>query len=143
MKIKILNQSKNPLPIYQTSGSAGMDVHAKISNKIELKPFERKLIPTGLFVEIPQGFEIQVRPRSGLALKHGVTVLNSPGTIDSDYRGELMILLINLGDEVYHIESGERIAQLVIASVITIEWEPINTLSETDRGTGGYGSSGK
>jgi dUTP pyrophosphatase len=143
MKIKILNQSKNPLPIYQTSGSAGMDVHANISNKIELKPFERKLIPTGLFVEIPQGFEIQVRPRSGLALKHGVTVLNSPGTIDSDYRGELMILLINLGDEVYHIESGERIAQLVIASVITIEWEPINTLSETDRGTGGYGSSGK
>ena len=100
-------------------------------------------MPTGLFVEIPQGFEIQVRPRSGLALKHGITVLNSPGTIDSDYRGELMILLINLGDEVYHIESGERIAQLVIASVITIEWEPINTLSETDRGTGGYGSSGK
>jgi dUTP pyrophosphatase len=143
MKIKILNQSKNPLPIYQTSGSAGMDVHANISNKIELKPFERRLIPTGLFVEIPQGFEIQVRPRSGLALKHGVTVLNSPGTIDSDYRGELMILLINLGDEVYHIESGERIAQLVIASVITIEWEPINTLSETDRGIGGYGSSGK
>lgn len=143
MKIKILNQSKNPLPIYQTSGSAGMDVHANISNKIELKPFERKLIPTGLFVEIPQGFEIQVRPRSGLALKHGVTVLNSPGTIDSDFRGELMILLINLGDEIYHIESGERIAQLVIASVITIEWEAINTLSETDRGTGGYGSSGK
>jgi dUTP pyrophosphatase len=143
MKIKILNQSKNPLPVYQTSGSAGMDVHANISNKIELKPFERRLIPTGLFVEIPQGFEIQVRPRSGLALKHGVTVLNSPGTIDSDYRGELMILLINLGNEVYHIESGERIAQLVIASVITIEWEPINTLSETDRGTGGYGSSGK
>ncbi len=143
MKIKILNQSKNPLPIYQTFGSAGMDVHANISNKIELKPFERKLIPTGLFVEIPQGFEIQVRPRSGLALKHGVTVLNSPGTIDSDFRGELMILLINLGDEIYHIELGERIAQLVIASVITIEWESINTLSETDRGTGGYGSSGK
>jgi dUTP pyrophosphatase len=143
MKIKILNQSKNPLPIYQTSGSAGMDVHANISNKIELKPFERKLIPTGLFVEIPQGFEIQVRPRSGLALKHGITVLNSPGTIDSDFRGELMILLVNLGNEIYHIESGERIAQLVIASVITIEWEPINTLSETDRGTGGYGSSGK
>lgn len=143
MKIKILNQSKNPLPIYQTSGSAGMDVHANISNKIELKPFERKLIPTGLFVEIPQGFEIQVRPRSGLALKHGVTVLNSPGTIDSDFRGELMILLINLGDEIYPIESGERIAQLVVSSVITVEWEPINTLSETDRGTGGYGSSGK
>lgn len=143
MKVKIANKSSNPLPEYQTSGSAGMDIHANISSEIEIKPMERKLIPTGLFVEIPVGNEIQVRPRSGLALKHGITVLNSPGTIDSDYRGEIMVLLINLGNENYSIKPSERIAQLVLSVVTIMEWEPVNYLSETDRGTGGYGSSGK
>ncbi len=143
MIVKIANQSSNPLPKYQTTGSAGMDIHANISQEIELNPLERKLIPTGLFVEIPMGNEIQVRPRSGLALKHGITVLNSPGTIDSDYRGEIMVLLINLSNETYIIRPGERIAQLVLSVVTEIEWEPVKSLSETDRGTGGYGSSGK
>ena len=143
MKIKILNQSKNPLPVYQTSGSAGMDVHANISNKIELKPFERRLIPTGLFVEIPQGFEIQVRPRSGLAIKQGLTGLNTPGTIDADYRGEIKVILINLSNEIQVIQDGDRIAQIVFQQVEKMEWQLVENLETTQRGDGGFGHTGK
>ncbi len=146
MIVKIANQSSNPLPKYQTTGSAGMDIHANISQEIELNPLERKLIPTGLFVEIPMGNEIQVRPRSGLALKNGITVLNSPGTIDSDYRGEVGVILINLGEESFTINNGDRIAQAVMAQALGGNYYKLTEVDEiddnTERSTGGFGSTG-
>jgi dUTP pyrophosphatase len=142
MKVKVLNHSKNDLPKYETLLSAGMDVRANLTESICLNPLERKLIPTGIFLEIPAGFECQVRPRSGLAFKNGITVLNSPGTIDADYRGEVGVLLINLSTEPFVVENGERIAQLVFSKVEQIEFELVGALSETDRGTGGFGSTG-
>jgi len=141
--VQIKNLSKHPLPKYQTALSAGMDLHANLEESISLKNGERALIPTGLFIELPEGYEAQVRPRSGLALKHGITVLNSPGTIDADYRGEIKVLLINHGSETFEINDGERIAQLVIAQHATVAWQETSTLTNTERGEGGYGSSGK
>lgn len=134
-----------PLPRYQTAQSAGMDLHAALTEKkdIILSPGTRMLVPTGLQMALPEGFEAQIRPRSGLAFKHGLTVLNSPGTIDADYRGEIKVLLINLGQEAYVIKHGERIAQMVIAPVIQVEWMPVDDLDETDRGEGGFGSTHK
>jgi dUTP pyrophosphatase len=142
MKIKIVNQSKHPLPEYGTAAAAGVDLRANIDSPITLKPLERTLVPTGLFMEIPVGYEAQVRPRSGLALKKGITVLNSPGTIDADYRGQLQVILINLSNEVFVIEDGERIAQMVIAAHEQAEWLEVESLEETARGAGGFGSTG-
>jgi len=143
MEIKIVNKSNNELPAYSTELSAGMDLRASLTEPVILKPFERKLIPTGLFVEIPAGFEAQIRPRSGLALKKGITVLNSPGTIDADYRGEVGIILINLSNEDFVIENGERICQMIIASHETVQWNLVEKLEETERGHGGFGHTGK
>lgn len=143
MEIKIVNKSNNELPAYSTELSAGMDLRAFLPGQVVLKPLERKLIPTGLFVEIPAGFEAQIRPRSGLALKKGITVLNSPGTIDADYRGEVGIILINLSSEDFVIESGERICQMIIASHETVQWNLVEELEETVRGEGGFGHTGK
>ena len=143
MKVLVINKSNNELPAYETIGSAGLDIRANIDESISLKPFERKLIKTGLFLEIPVGYEAQVRPRSGFALKNGVTVLNSPGTIDADYRGEVGVILINLSQDNVEIHSGDRIAQLVFAKVEQAEWNEVETLSETERGAGGFGSTGK
>ncbi len=143
MKIKIINQSKHALPKYQTEQSAGMDLRANISSPITLKSLERKLIPTGLFLELPAGVEAQVRPRSGLALKNGITVLNSPGTIDADYRGEVGVILINLSTEEFTIQDGDRIAQMVIAKHESAEWQQVTELVQTVRGTGGFGSTSK
>ncbi len=143
MKVLVINKSNNELPAYETIASAGLDVRAFIEDSITLKPFERKLVKTGLFLEIPVGYEAQVRPRSGFALKNGVTVLNSPGTIDADYRGEVGVILINLSQENVEIRSGDRIAQLVFAKVEQAEWNEVETLSETERGQGGFGSTGK
>ncbi len=142
MKIKIVNQSKNALPEYKTALSAGMDLRANIEAPILLKPLERKLIPTGLFIELPAGFEAQIRPRSGMALKHGITVLNTPGTIDADYRGEIGIILVNLSNQDYTIEPAERICQMIIAKHETISWQPVEVLEETERGAGGFGHTG-
>lgn len=142
MKIKVINKSKHELPEYKTAFSAGMDLRANLDVSVVLKPFERKIIPTGLYMEIPPGYEGQIRPRSGLALKHGIGCPNSPGTIDADYRGELGVILVNLSTEEFTINDGERIAQLVIAKHETIVWEEVDELSETVRGEGGYGSSG-
>ena len=142
MKINVINKSKHPLPKFETEGSAGMDVRANIEDSITLKPLERKLIPTGLFFELPLGFEMQVRPRSGLAAKKGITVLNSPGTVDADYRGEIGVILVNLSHEDFVIENGERIAQLIIAKHERAEWIEVTELSETSRGEGGFGSTG-
>lgn len=142
MQVKIINHSKHALPAYETTSSAGMDVRANLDEPITLKPFERTLVKTGLFMEIPAGFECQVRPRSGLALKKGITVLNSPGTIDADYRGEVGVILINLSNETFVVEDGERIAQLVFASVEQADWMNSIELSETERGAGGFGSTG-
>ncbi|MEI6881704.1 MAG: dUTP diphosphatase [Bacteroidota bacterium] len=143
MNIKIINKSDNALPAYETEHSAGMDLRAFISDTILLAPMQRQLIPTGLFIELPVGYEAQIRPRSGLALKHGITVLNSPGTIDADYRGEIKVLLINFGNETFEIKKGERIAQMLISQHTTAEFVLVETLSETNRGEGGYGSTGK
>ncbi|MBF0596833.1 dUTP diphosphatase [Faecalibacter rhinopitheci] len=143
MKVKVINQSKHALPEYKTALSAGMDLTANINSPIELKPLERRLIPTGLFIELPAGYEAQVRPRSGMALKHGLTCLNSPGTIDADYRGEIGVIIANVSNDTYTIEDGERIAQLVIAKHETITWEQVTVLDETERGEGGFGSTGK
>ncbi len=142
MQVKIINKSKHNLPAYETTSSAGLDVRASLHAPIELKSLERVLVKTGLFMEIPAGFECQVRPRSGLAFKNGITVLNSPGTIDADYRGEVGVILINLSNETFVIEDGERIAQLVFAKVEQAEWNISIELSETERGTGGFGSTG-
>ena len=142
MKIRIINNGHQPLPVYATEKSAGMDLRANIDEPIILHPMERRLINTGLHIALPDGFEAQVRPRSGLALKHGVTVLNSPGTIDADYRGEIMVLLINLSQQDFVIRDGERIAQLVVAHYEGAQWVEVECLDETKRGTGGYGHTG-
>ena len=141
MKVKIINQSKFPLPKYQTALSAGMDLYANIDEEIILKSLERILIPTGLFLELPESYEAQIRPRSGLAIKNGITVLNSPGTIDADYRGEIGVILVNLSSEDFTIAGGDRIAQMVIAKHETAEWEETITLTETERGEDGFGST--
>ena len=143
MKVKIINKSKHALPEYATSSSAGMDLRANIEQPIVLKPLERKLVPTGLFIELPVGFEAQVRPRSGLALKKGITVLNTPGTIDADYRGEIGVILINLSQEDFVVEDGERICQMVIAKHEQVDWLQVDVLDETERGAGGFGHTGK
>ncbi len=142
MQVKIINQSKHALPNYKTEASAGVDLHANLEQSIYLKPMERTLIPTGLFLEIPTGFEAQVRPRSGLAIKKGLTVLNTPGTIDSDYRGEIQVILINLSDKTVAIEDGERIAQMIFAKHEQAQFIETTELSSTERGTGGFGSTG-
>ncbi len=142
MKIKIINHSSNTLPSYETTGSAGMDLRANLTSTIELKPMERTLVPTGLFIELPHGFEAQIRPRSGLAVKKGLTMLNTPGTIDSDYRGEIKVIVINLSTETQIIEHGERVAQMVISKFEQINWEAVEELEETSRGAGGFGSTG-
>lgn len=143
MKTKIINKSKHLLPRYATIGSAGMDIHADLDDYILLMPMQRVLIPTGLHIELPKGREAQIRPRSGLALKHGITVLNSPSTIDSDYRGAISVLLINLSNEPCIIDDGDRIAQLVIAAHDIVEWEEVDVLTETVRGNGGFGHTGR
>jgi dUTP pyrophosphatase len=143
MNVKVINRSKHALPAYETDLSAGMDVRANLDEAITLKPLERTLIKTGLFIELPAGVEAQVRPRSGLAYKHGLTVLNSPGTIDADYRGEIGVILVNLSNEPFEINDGERVAQLVFAKHENIVWEATEELTETNRGAGGFGSTGK
>ena len=142
MKVKVVNKGGNALPQYATPSSAGMDVRAAIDAPIVLKPLQRAMVPTGLFLEIPVGYEVQVRPRSGLAAKKGITVLNAPGTIDADYRGEINVILVNLSPDDFTVEPGERIAQLVLARHEVIEWEEADALSETSRGEGGFGSTG-
>lgn len=143
MKINIINKSSNALPHYETIASAGMDLRAHLENDIVLPPMERVIIPTGLFMELPVGYEAQVRPRSGLAAKHGLTVLNSPGTVDADYRGEIGVILVNLSNTAFTIKNGERIAQMVIAKHDRAEWEEVQSLSDTSRGAGGFGSTGR
>jgi dUTP pyrophosphatase len=143
LNVKIVNQSNHPLPTYATEYSAGMDLKANISTPITLKPLERAMVPTGIFIELPIGFEAQIRPRSGLAAKHGITVLNSPGTIDADYRGEIKVILVNLSNDPFEINNGERIAQMVIAKHETVIWQEVESLSETVRGEGGFGHTGK
>lgn len=141
--VNIINQSTNQLPNYATSGASGMDIRAFLEKPLTLQPLERCLVPTGLFIELPEGFEAQIRPRSGLAIKQGITCLNSPGTIDADYRGEIKVILINLSNEVQTIHPGDRIAQMVLQKVEKIEWQLTETLSETHRGAGGFGHTGK
>jgi dUTP pyrophosphatase len=143
MTVEIINHSGFPLPEYATEWAAGVDIRAHIENPVELHSLERKLIETGIFVAIPKGYEIQIRPRSGLAFKHGVTVLNTPGTIDADYRGEIKVLLVNLSADTFVIQPGERIAQMVLQKHEQIQWETVTVLSETPRGDGGFGSTGK
>ena len=142
MTVEIINKSHHPLPSYATLQSAGMDIRANLSEPVEIKPLERKLIPTGLYIALPEGYEAQMRPRSGLALKRGITLLNTPGTIDADYRGEIGIILINLSAEDFVIEDGERIAQMVIARYEQAEWQEVEILDETERGSGGFGHTG-
>jgi dUTP pyrophosphatase len=142
VKIKIINKSGHKLPHYETLASAGMDLRADLESPITLKPLERAIVPTGLYMELPVGYEAQVRPRSGLAAKKGITVLNAPGTIDADYRGNVGVILVNLSNEDFTVENGERIAQMIIAKHERAEWEEVETLSETDRGEGGFGSTG-
>lgn len=143
MKVQIINKSHHQLPAYATALSAGMDIRANLSEPVEIKPLERKLIPTGLYIALPEGYEAQMRPRSGLALKHGITLLNTPGTIDADYRGEIGVILVNLSSKPFVINDGERICQMVIASYQQVEWEPVEVLTETERGEGGFGHTGK
>jgi dUTP pyrophosphatase len=143
MTVKIINESNNPLPAYATEGSSGMDIRAFINETVVLQPLERALIPTGLFIELPQGFEAQIRPRSGLAIKQGITCLNTPGTVDADYRGEIKIILINLSNEIQSVNNGDRIAQMVIQKVEKIDWSLSIELEQTERSTGGFGSTGK
>lgn len=143
MIINIVNTSRHPLPHYATELSAGLDLRANLEASIELKPLQRELIPTGLYIELPKGYEAQIRPRSGLAFKNGITVLNSPGTIDADYRGEVKVLLVNLSDTAFVVQDGERIAQMVIAQHEQAEWNSVQSLNDTSRGTGGFGSTGK
>ncbi|WP_297676698.1 dUTP diphosphatase [uncultured Bacteroides sp.] len=143
MNVQIINKSKHPLPAYATEQSAGMDLRANLSEPISLAPMQRCMVPTGLYIALPPGFEAQVRPRSGLALKKGITVLNSPGTIDADYRGEICVILVNLSSEVFVIEDGERIAQMVIARHEQVVWQEVEVLNETVRGAGGFGHTGK
>ncbi len=142
MIIRIINKSKNGLPAYETIHAAGMDLRADLETSITLKPLERKLVPTGLHIELPEGFEAQIRPRSGLAFKHGISIVNSPGTIDADYRGEIKVLLINLSTEDFEINTGDRIAQMIVAKHETVNWQEVEVLNETSRGVGGYGHTG-
>lgn len=143
LEVKIVNRSCHALPAYATAGAAGMDLRAQLEAPITLVPLGRVLVPTGLFIELPQGYEAQVRPRSGLAIKHGLTVLNSPGTIDADYRGEIKVALVNLSAEPFEIQDGERIAQLVVARHEEVTWQPVEELGETERGAGGFGHTGR
>lgn len=143
MKVRIVSHSKHDLPQYETIASAGMDLRANLDQPILLKPLQRAMVPTGLFIELPVGYEAQVRPRSGFALKHGITVLNSPGTIDADYRGEIKVILVNLSDTAYELNDGERVAQMVIASHVQARWEKVDELNTTKRGTGGFGHTGQ
>ncbi len=143
ISINIINTSSNVLPAYETSGSAGMDIRANLQEPVKLLPLQRALIPTGLFIELPDNYEAQIRPRSGLAIKHGITCLNSPGTIDSDYRGEIKIILVNISDKEHLIEHGDRIAQMIIQPVIKAEWIEVKILNESKRGVGGFGHTGK
>lgn len=143
MEIPIVNHSKHPLPAYETETSAGMDLRANLDEPVTLASLQRALIPTGLFIELPVGFEAQIRPRSGLAIKHGLTLLNTPGTIDADYRGEIKVILVNLSDQPFMINDGERIAQMVIAQHETAQWKVVDKLNETSRGAGGFGHTGK
>ena len=142
IKVNIINTSGNPEPFYATEHAAGMDLHAVLEEEVWLRPLQRALVPTGLFIELPEGYEAQIRPRSGLAYRHGITVLNSPGTIDADYRGEIKVLLINLGSEHFTLENGERIAQMVVAPYTQIEWQSTEVLGATERGAGGFGHTG-
>ena len=143
MKVRIVNSSGHELPKYETEASAGMDLRANLESPVVLKPLGRALIPTGLFIELPVGYEAQVRPRSGLAIKHGITVLNTPGTIDADYRGEVKVILVNLSDKEFEIGDGERIAQMVISEHVQAKWEEVEELTETTRGAGGFGHTGR
>ena len=143
MKVKVINKSSNPLPAYATPLAAGLDVRADNAEPIVLKPLERTMVPTGLYLEIPAGYEVQVRPRSGLAAKHGITVLNTPGTIDADYRGEIRVILVNLSEEAFEVVPGERIAQMVIARHEQVAWEQVDQLDATERGADGFGSTGR
>ncbi|MBN2669164.1 MAG: dUTP diphosphatase [Bacteroidales bacterium] len=143
MQIKIINRSKHSLPAYETALSAGMDLRANIDEPIVLKPLQRALVKTGLFIQLPEGYEAQIRPRSGLAFKHGLSIVNAPGTIDADYRGEIGVLLVNLSNDDFTVNDGERICQMVIAKHETAEWIPVDLLDETDRGAGGFGHTGK
>lgn len=143
MKIKIINRSHHPLPAYATPQSAGMDLRANLAEPLTLAPLERRLVPTGLHIALPSGYEAQVRPRSGLALKHGIGIVNAPGTIDADYRGEIGVILVNLSAEPFVVADGERIAQLVVARHETVEWETADTLDATERGAGGFGHTGR
>jgi dUTP pyrophosphatase len=143
MNVRIINRSKHPLPHYATALSAGMDLRAELEHDLVIAPMQRVLVPTGVYIELPEGTEAQIRPRSGLAFKHGITVLNSPGTIDADYRGEVKVLLINLGSEAFTVTDGERIAQMVVARHETVRWDEVHGLEETERGAGGFGHTGK
>ena len=143
MEGKIINKSHHPLPAYATALSAGMDIRANLTEPVVLKPLERKLIPTGLYIALPEGYEAQMRPRSGLALKHGITLLNTPGTIDADYRGEIGVILVNLSSEPFTVNDGERICQMVIATYNQVSWKPVEMLDDTQRGAGGFGHTGK
>lgn len=143
MEVKIVNKSGNPCPTYATAGSAGVDLRASLTDDYYIHPGERMLIPTGLYIQLPEGYEAQIRPRSGLALKNGITVLNTPGTVDMDYRGEIGVILINNGEDVFHIKNGDRIAQMVIAKCEQVEFKEVENLDETERGSGGFGHTGK
>lgn len=143
MQVKIVNQSKHDLPQYATPHSAGMDLRANIDNPLVIKPLQRLLVPTGIYIQLPVGYEAQIRPRSGLALKRGISVANSPGTIDADYRGEIRVILVNLSDEDFVINDGERICQMVVARHSTVEWEVVESLDDSSRGAGGFGHTGK
>lgn len=143
MKIKIVNKSRHPLPEYATVSAAGMDLRANLEEAVVLKPLERTLVPTGIYIQLPDGYEAQIRPRSGLAIKHGIGIVNAPGTIDADYRGEIRVILVNLSNEDFTIQDGERICQMVIAEHARVEWEPVDSLDETERGAGGFGHTGR
>jgi len=143
MKIKIVNSSRHPLPEYATAFAAGLDLRANIAQPVVLKPLERALVPTGIYIELPIGYEAQIRPRSGLAIKHGIGIVNAPGTIDADYRGEIRVILVNLSNEDFIVNDGERICQMVIAQHASVEWEQVDSLEQTERGTGGFGHTGK
>lgn len=143
MKIKIVNKSRHPLPEYATALAAGMDLRANLEESIVLKPLERTLVPTGIYIQLPERYEAQIRPRSGLAIKHGIGIVNAPGTIDADYRGEIRVILVNLSNEDFTIQDGERICQMVIAQHARVEWDAVNSLDETERGAGGFGHTGR
>lgn len=142
MNIKIINRSKNALPAYETLHAAGMDLRADLDSPVVLKPMQRQLVPTGLYIELPEGYEAQIRPRSGLAFKHGIGIVNSPGTIDADYRGEIKVLLINFSDAEFEVNSGDRIAQMIVSRHEKVNWQEADSLNETSRGAGGYGHTG-